>query len=181
VAFNHRQPLANTYAQTYTPNENTSLIRRLPLEDYTRAGVGLRLVAKIDPPEPGYGGLTIGNPYAGLTFEVDARKLDKSNNDYFRVYKLEAGFDINIYDGRPFIDTFERQLALPIVTLSPFARYDFAYVVNGYQLGQFGADITVYTASLGFTLNVSYETRTLANGAAAAGGGFGFGFGFKLR
>jgi hypothetical protein len=181
VAFNHRQPLANTYAQTYTPNENTSLIRRLPLEDYTRAGLGLRLTAKIDPPEPGYGGLTIGNPYAGLTFEVDARKLDKSNNDYFRVYKLEAGFDINIYDGRPFIDTFERQLALPIVTLSPFARYDFAYVVNGYQLGQFGADITVYTASLGFTLNVSYETRTLANGAAATGGGFGFGFGFKLR
>ena len=153
----------------------------MPLEDYTRAGLGLRLSAKIGSPEPGYGGLTIENPYGGLTLEVDARKLDKSNNDYFRVYKLEAGFEINIYDGRPFIDTFERQLALPVVTLSPFARYDFAYAVSGYQVGQFGADITVYTASLGFTLSVSYETRTSANGAAAVGGGFGFGFGFKLR
>jgi hypothetical protein len=180
VAFNHRQPLANTYAQTYTPNENSSLIRRLPLEDYTRAALGVRLAAKIDPPEPGYGGLSIENPYAGLTLEVDARKLDKSNNAYFRVYKLEAGFDLNIYDGRPFIDTFERQLALPVVTLSPFIRYDFAFLVNGYQLGQFGADITLYTASLGFTFSLSYETRTLANGSAV-GGGLGFGFGFKLR
>jgi hypothetical protein len=180
VAFNHRQPVANTYAETYTPGVNSSFIRRLLLEDYTTAALGVRLGGSLGTPEPGYGGLSIDNPYLTLGLELDLRKLDKPNNDYFKVYKIGAGFDINIYDGRAFIDNFDRRLALPVVTLSPFARYDFAFT-PGYQVGQYGADLTLYTASLGFTFSLSYETRLKLNGSFADGGGFGFGFGFKLR
>jgi hypothetical protein len=180
VAFNHRQPVANTYADTYTPGVNTRFIRRLALEDYTIVVLSARLGGSLGTPEAGYGGLTIENPYLTFGLVVDVRNLDKTSNEYFQLYKIGAGFDINIYDGRPFIDNFDRALALPVVTLSPFARYDFAFA-PGYQVGQYGADITLYTASLGFTFSLSYETRLKANGTFADGGGFGFGFGFKLR
>ena len=35
------------------------------------------------------------------------------------------------------------------VTISPFVRYDFASLLNGYQLGQYGANVTFYSESLG--------------------------------
>jgi hypothetical protein len=178
VNFAYRQPLENTYARTY--GVNATFIRRFGLEEYTRTGLFVRLGPSLESPEPGYAGVALAQPALGLTIELDARQLDQAKANC-RVCKLEGSVEINFFDGHPFIDTFDRPLALPIVTLTPFVRYDFASILAGYQTGQYGANLTLYTASLGFTLGVSYETRITFEGAPAAGGGLGFNFAFKLR
>lgn len=177
VNFAYRQPLENTYARTY--GVNTTFIRRFGLEEYTRTGLFVRLSPSLELPAPGYAGVALAQPALGLTIELDARKLDQAKANC-RVCKLEGSVEINFFDGHPFIDTFDRPLALPVVTLTPFVRYDFASILAGYQTGQYGANLTVYTASLGFTFGISYETRITFEGAPA-GGGLGFLFAFKLR
>ncbi len=177
VNFAYRQPLENTYARTY--GVNATFIRRFGLEEYTRTGLFVRLSPSLESPAPGYAGVALAQPALGLTIELDARKLDQAKANC-RVCKLEGSVEINFFDGHPFIDTFDRPLALPVVTLTPFVRYDFASILAGYQTGQYGANLTVYTASLGFTFGISYETRITFEGAPA-GGGLGFLFAFKLR
>ena len=178
VNFAYRQPLENTYARTY--GVNATFIRRFGLEEYTRSGLFVRLGPSLESPAPGYAGVAVAQPALGLTIELDARRLDRARENC-RVCKLEGSLEINFFDGHPFIDTFDRPLALPIMTLTPFVRYDFASILAGYQTGQYGANLTVYTASLGLTLGVSYETRITFEGLPVAGGGLGFNFAFKLR
>jgi hypothetical protein len=88
------------------------------------------------------------------------------------------GVDISVYDGQTFIDTLDRPAAAPILTLSPSVKYDFSFA-PGYQLGQYGLNFTVYTASLGFTLGTTYERRTRMNGSATDS--WALNLGFRLR
>jgi hypothetical protein len=183
VSFGFRQPLENTYARTYTSTYTSTgsltlpFIRRFGLEEYTRAGFFVRLNPSIAAPEAGYAGLGLENPAIGLTLEVNARKFD-SINEICRVCRITGSFDLNVYDGQPFMDTFGRTLALPVFTLTPFARYDFAFL-PGVQIGQFGTNLTVYTGSLGFTLAVTYETQRNLNDITS--GAWKFGFSAKIR
>jgi hypothetical protein len=175
VNFAYRQPLVNTYALTYPGN--ATFMRRFALEEYTRASFLVRLNPTIAPPEAGYAGLSLENPVLALNLEVNARKFN-SINQICRTCKIVGSIDLNVYDGRPFMDTFGRALALPIFTLTPFASYDFAFA-SGVQIGQFGTNLTIYTASLGFTLGVTYETQRNLNDISS--GAWKFGFSAKIR
>jgi hypothetical protein len=173
--FGYRQPLVNTYAQTY--GVNAAFIRRFGLEEYTRAGFFVRLNPSIAAPEAGYAGLSLEKPAISFVLEVNARKFDLIN-EICRVCKIAGSFDLNVYDGRPFMDTFGRVLALPIFTITPFAAYDFAFL-PGVQIGQFGTNLTFYTASLGFTLGLTYETQRNLEDITI--GAWKFGFSAKIR
>ena len=183
VNFGFRQPLENTYARTYssayasTGSLTLPFIRRFGLEEYTRAGFFVRLNPGLAPPEAGYAGLSLENPAISFTLEVNARKFN-SINEICRVCKIAGSFDLNLYDGWPFMDTFGRALALPILTITPFAAYDFAFLPD-VQIGQFGTNLTVYTASLGFTLGLTYETKRNLNDITD--GAWRFGFSAKIR
>jgi hypothetical protein len=173
--FGYRQPLVNTYAQTY--GVHAAFIRRFGLEEYARTGFFVRLNPSIAAPEAGYAGLSLENPAISFTLEVNARKFNLIN-DICRVCKIAGSVDLNVYDGQPFMDTFGRALALPIFTLTPFAAYDFAFL-PGVQIGQFGTNLTVYTASLGFTLGLTYETQRNLEDITI--GAWKFGFSAKIR
>jgi hypothetical protein len=191
LTFAHRQPLANTYAYGYLTNGLTSalsvgLIRRLPVEDSTTLNFTTRLTTStfLGIPPAGYAGLTLENPSAAITINSNLRNLAKAADKDFTVdkvltvQKVELGFDISIYDGQTFIDTLDRPAAAPILTLSPFMKYDFAFT-PGYQLGQYGLNFTVYTASLGFTLGTTYERRTKLGGNFSDS--WSLNLGFRLR
>jgi hypothetical protein len=170
LSLAHRQPVVNTYAETYSTKAapiaaSTGFIRRLSPEDYTYLNFNTRLTTStfLGIPPAGYAGLTLENPSAAITMNTNLRNFANWENPVFRnkiciTCKLEASFDISIYDGRTFIDTLDRPAAAPILTFSPYARYDFAFT-NGYQVGQYGLNVTVYSASLGLTFGVGYETR----------------------
>jgi hypothetical protein len=177
--FGFRQPFENTYARTYTTAGSLTLpfIRRFGLEEYTRAGFFLRFNPSIAPPEAGYAGLGLENPAISFVLEVNARKFN-SINEICRVCKIAGSFDLNVYDGQPFMDTFGRALALPTFTLTPFAAYDFAFL-PGVQIGQFGTNLTVFTASLGLSVGVTYETQRNLNDITS--GAWKFGFSAKIR
>jgi hypothetical protein len=179
VNFGFRQPLENTYARTYSTAGSLTLpfIRRFGLEEYTRAGFFVRLDPSIAPPEASYAGLSLENPAISFALEVNARKFD-SINEICRVCKIAGSFNLSVYDGRPFMDTFGRALALPIFTITPFASYDFAFL-PGVQIGQFGTNLTVYTASLGFTLGLTYETKRNLDDITS--GAWKFGLSAKIR
>jgi hypothetical protein len=183
INFGFRQPLENTYARTYSSTSTGTgsltlpFIRRFGFEEYTRVGFFMRLNPSITPPEAGYAGLSLENPAISFALEVNARKFNLIN-EICRVCKIAGSFDLNVYDGQPFMDTFGRALALPVFTITPFAAYDFAFL-PGVQIGQFGTNLTVYTASLGFTLGVTYETQRNLNDII--GGAWKFGFSAKIR
>ena len=191
LTFVHRQPVANTYADTYsTAGKPTSpalgLIRRIGLEDSTNLNFTTRLTTStfLGIPAAGYAGLTLENPSAAITINSNLRNIGKANDKGFTidkvltVQKIELGFDIGVYNGETFIDTLDRPAAAPILTLSPFVKYDFAFT-PGYQLGQYGLNFTVYSASLGFTLGTTYERRTKINGSASDS--WSLNLGFRLR
>jgi hypothetical protein len=179
VNFGFRQPLENTYARTFSTTGSLTLpfIRRFGLEEYARAGFFVRLNPSITAPEAGYAGLGLENPAVSFALEVNARKFN-AINEICRICKIAGSIDLNLYDGRPFMDTFGRALALPVFTLTPFAAYDFAFL-PGAQIGQFGANLTGYTASLGFTLGLTYETKRNLDDITS--GAWKFGFSVKIR
>jgi hypothetical protein len=185
LTFAHRQPLANTYAETYLTNGKPTsptigFIRRFGVEDSTNLNFTARLTTStfLGIPPAGYAGLTLENPSAALTFNMDMRKLNLGVGTALRTQKIELGVDISVYDGQTFIDTLDRPAAAPILTLSPSVKYDFSFA-PGYQLGQYGLNFTVYTASLGFTLGTTYERRTRMNGFATDS--WSLNLGFRLR
>lgn len=189
--FIHRQPVANTYAYAYLTGglksaPSVGFIRRLPVEDSTNLNFSTRLTTStfLGIPPAGYAGLTLENPSAAITINSNLRNLSKSGDKDFTVdkvltvQKIELGFDIGVYNGETFIDTLDRPAAAPILTVSPFVKYDFAFT-PGYQLGQYGLNFTVYSASLGLTLGTTYERRTKINGSATDS--WSLNLGFRLR
>jgi hypothetical protein len=189
--FIHRQPVMNTYAYGYLTGglqsaPSVGFIRRLPVEDSTNLNFSTRLTTStlLGIPPAGYAGLTLENPSAAITINSNLRNISKANDKGFTidkvltVQKIELGFDIGIYNGETFIDTLDRPAAAPILTLSPFVKYDFAFT-PGYQLGQYGLNFTVYSASLGLTLGTTYERRTKLGGSATDS--WSLNLGFRLR
>jgi hypothetical protein len=189
--FIHRQPVANAYADGYLTGglksaPSVGFIRRQPVEDSTNLNFSTRLTTStfLGIPPAGYAGLTLENPSAAITINSNLRNLSKAADPNFTIdkvlttQKIELGFDIGIYNGETFIDTLDRPAAAPILTLSPFVKYDFAFT-PGYQLGQYGLNFTVYSASLGLTLGTTYERRTKLGGSATDS--WSLNLGFRLR
>jgi hypothetical protein len=189
--FIHRQPVANSYATAYLTNEkltalSVGFIRRLPVEDSTNLNFSTRLTTStfLGIPPAGYAGLTLENPSAAIIINSNLRNLSKAGDVGFTVdkvltvQKIELGFDIGVYNGETFIDTLDRSAAAPILTLSPFVKYDFAFT-PGYQLGQYGLNFTVYSASLGLTLGTTYERRSKQGGTYTDS--WSLNLGFRLR
>ncbi len=191
LTFLHRQPLVNTYAETFSTAKapiaaSTGFIRRLSPEDSTTLNFSTRLTTStfLGIPPAGYAGLTLENPSAAITINSNLRNISKANDKGFTidkvltVQKIELGFDIGVYTGETFIDTLDRPAAAPILTLSPFVKYDFAFT-PGYQLGQYGLNFTVYSASLGLTLGTTYERRSKQGGTYTDS--WALNLGFRLR
>ncbi len=185
LTFTHRLPVANSYAYGYFTNglptaPTIGFIRRMGIEDSTNLNFTARLTTStfLGIPPAGYAGLTLENPSAALTFNMDMRKLNLGVGTALRTQKVELGVDISVYDGQTFIDTLDRPAAAPILTLSPSVKYDFSFA-PGYQLGQYGLNFTVYSASLGLTLGTTYERRTRMNGSATDS--WSLNLGFRLR
>jgi hypothetical protein len=191
LTFLHRQPLVNTYAEAISTDKaptaaSTGFIRRLSPEDYTFLNFSTRLTTStfLGIPPAGYAGLTLENPSAAIIINSNLRNISKANNKGFTidkvltVQKIELAFDIGVYDGQTFIDTLDRPAAAPILTISPFVKYDFAFT-PGYQLGQYGLNFTVYSASLGLTLGTTYERRSKQGGTYTDS--WSLNLGFRLR